>query len=157
MLLLTQLVTLAAILATAVIYGTDVFSAVVLRPALRDLSDRDMVTTGGAIHHYGDQRLPLPGVTGAVAALLAAVLAGATGEYGAACAAGIAFLCLVTWVVLYLRIAAPINKTLRVASETGDIPDRARALQNRWDSIIGARAALQGIAVAGLGATLILL
>jgi hypothetical protein len=55
-----------------------------------------------------------------------------------------------TWLVLYLRVSAPINRQLTAAAEAGhELPD-GRALQAKWDSIIGVRAVLQGLAVATL-------
>lgn len=157
MLALTQIIVAVGLLATGIIYGTDAFAALVLRPALRDLNDRELTRAAGRIHHYGDSRLPAPGVVGMVATVLATILVTIEGSVAAAGAAGVSVICLVVWMVLYLRIAAPINRTLRVAAETGDTPADVRALQGRWDSIITHRACLQGAALLGLALTLVLL
>lgn len=69
--------------------------------------------------------------------------------------AGIAFLLLAGWVVLYLRISAPINRTLTAAADAHQNPANALALQRDWDRIIVPRAVLQGLAVATLGVSLI--
>jgi hypothetical protein len=66
-----------------------------------------------------------------------------------------AFLLLVGWVVLYLRISAPINRTLTAAVDAHQTPADARALQHDWDRIIVPRAILQGLAVTALGVSLI--
>ncbi|EUA25756.1 hypothetical protein I550_0876 [Mycobacterium intracellulare 1956] len=50
-----------AVLGTAVVYGTDVFCAVVQRPALARVDDRAMLAVMGNIHRYGDRRMPVPG------------------------------------------------------------------------------------------------
>ena len=50
--------------------------------------------------------------------------------------------------MMYLRVAAPINRELTRAAAAHQIPANARALQNRWDSIIGLRVVLQRIALA---------
>ena len=49
--------------------------------------------------------------------------------------------------MLYLRIAAPINRRLTDAAAAHEIPADARQLQKRWDSIIGLRIALQTVAL----------
>jgi hypothetical protein len=144
-----------AILAVAVIYGTDIFSAVVLRPAMAALSDRELTQAAGRIHEYGDQRLPLPGAAGTVAALAAAICAAFAGHPAAAALAGAAFLALLGWLGLYLQIAAPINRRMTQAARDHETPADIRAMQTRWDSIITTRAALQSSAMALLIATLI--
>jgi hypothetical protein len=144
-----------AILAVGVIYGTDVFSAVVLRPAMAALTDPELTQAAGRIHEYGDQRLPLPGAAGTIAAAAAAISAGFAGHPVAAALAGAAFVALLGWLGLYLRIAAPINRRMTTAARDHETPTDIRAMQKRWDSIITTRAALQGSAIALLIATLI--
>ena len=53
-----------AALACAVVYGTDVFAGLVLRPALAALDDSALVQAAGRIHEYADQRMPLPAPSG---------------------------------------------------------------------------------------------
>lgn len=62
---------------------------------------------------------------------------------------------LLAWIVLYVRISAPINRELTQAAASQQVPANARALQSNWDRIITARAALQGLAVVALCLTLI--
>jgi hypothetical protein len=57
---------------------------------------------------------------------------------------------LVGWLVLYLRVSAPINRQLTAAAQAHDIPVNARALQANWDRVINVRATLQGLAVCAL-------
>ncbi len=83
---------LVGVLAAGVIYGTDVFCALVQRPALAQLDDVTMTAAMGRVHQYGDRRLPAPGVIGILAAVTAT-----------AAAAGIALIALLTWLGLYLR------------------------------------------------------
>ncbi|MGB8795381.1 MAG: DUF1772 domain-containing protein, partial [Mycobacterium sp.] len=52
---------LIAVLGTAVVYGTDVFCAMVQRPALARVDDRALLAMMGNIHRYGDRRMPVPG------------------------------------------------------------------------------------------------
>jgi len=59
-----------SVLACGIIYGTDVFSAIVLRPALALADDQTLVSIRGRVHDFGDRRLRVPGVAGLVAAIL---------------------------------------------------------------------------------------
>jgi hypothetical protein len=144
---LARLAALLSILGTGVVYGTDVFCALVLRPALAAVDDRALVAVTGNVHLYGDRRMPLPGVVGLLGAAASAALFGVTGHWANTIAALAAIAMLLVWLMLYLRISAPINKRLTSAARTGDAPSNARVLQRNWDRIITARAALQGAAL----------
>lgn len=147
---ITRVTAAIAILGTAVVYGTDVFCAVVLRPALTTVDDSTLVAVTGRVHRYGDRRMPVPGVIGMLAAAVSAVLAVVAGQEAQAVAAGVALILLLIWLALYTRVSAPINRQLTAAAETGVTVTNSRALQAKWDSIIGARALLQGLAVGAL-------
>lgn len=152
----TRAVALVAVLGTAVVYGTDVFCAIVLRPALASLDDGALVAVTGRVHRYGDRRMPVPGVLGGVAAAASAGLAAVAAHWAQAVAAGAAVLLVAIWIVLYTRISAPINRRLTAAALSGRALPTGRALQAQWDRIIGVRATLQGLAVAALCLVLIL-
>lgn len=139
-----------AVLATAVVYGTDVFCAVVQRSALAHVDDRALVAVMGNVHLYGDRRMPVPGAVGIIAAVLTVAFAGLSGRWIAAGAAAIAVGLLLMWILVYARVSAPINRQLTAASNAGDVPSNARALQGDWDRVITARAVLQGLAIAAL-------
>jgi len=139
-----------AVLGSAVVYGTDVFCAMVLRPALAHVDDRTLVAVMGNVHRYGDRRMPVPGVLGIAAAAVSAALAAAWGHWAQAAAAGAAVGLLALWLVLYLRVSAPINRTLTAAALRSEPLINARALQRDWDNVITIRATLQGLAVAAL-------
>jgi len=91
---------------------------------------------------------------GVAAAAAAAALAALAGRWSAASAAGAAVALLLVWIVLYLRVSAPINRRLTAAAAAGEVPPDARVLQRNWDRIITARAVLQGLATAALCITL---
>jgi hypothetical protein len=148
--LLTRAAALVAVLGTAVVYGTDVFCAIVLRPALSAIDDGELVAMMGSVHRYGDRRMPGPGVLGVVATATSAVLATISAHWVQAVAAGTALMLLLVWLILYTRVSAPINRRLVVAAAAGHSLTDGRALQAKWDRIIGARATLQGLAVAAL-------
>lgn len=155
MTLLAQLAAVLAILSAGIVYGTDTFCAVVQRPALTRVDDATLTAMMGNLHRYADRRLPAPGIISILAAVAASALAAVAGHRAQSATAGVAALLLVGWVVLYLRISAPINRTLTAAADTHDTPANARELQRRWDSIIVPRAAVQGLALAALSISLI--
>ena len=147
---ITRAAALIAVLGTGVVYGTDVFCAIVLRPALAWVDDSALVAVVGSVHRYGDRRMPLPGVLGVVAAATSAVLATIDAQWAQAIGAGTALALLLVWIVLYTQVSAPINRQLTAAAEAGQPFPSGPALQAKWDSIIDARAVLQGLAVAAL-------
>jgi hypothetical protein len=147
---LARIAALIAVLGIAVIYGTDVFSAIVLRPALASVDADALVAVTGNVHRYGDRRLPVPWVLGFFAAAVSGVLAGVTAHWTQAIAAGAALVLLLVWLALYTRVSKPINRQLTGAADTSQTLANGRALQAKWDSIIDARAMLQGLALAAL-------
>jgi uncharacterized membrane protein len=145
-----QLAALIAVLGTAVVYGTDVFCAVVLRPALARVDDRALGAVTGFVHRFGDRRMPVPGAIGVVAAAASTALAALAAHWVQAIAAGVAVVLLLVWLVLYTRVSAPINRQLTAAADDDRVLPNVRALQADWDRIINTRAILQGLALAAL-------
>ena len=130
--MLTTSLALASLgaLACAVVYGTDVFAAIVLRPALAALDDEALVQAAGRIHQYADQRMPLPGAAGTLAAAAATLTASLAGHPLQAGLSGGALVALLAWLMLYLRVAAPINRELtRAAAAHRDSRKRAGATE----------------------------
>ncbi|MGY0497620.1 DUF1772 domain-containing protein [Nocardia sp. FBN12] len=151
-----QIIATIAVLANAVVYGTDVCAAVITRSVYRKLDDATVTLSAGWGHYYGDKRMPIVGSGGIVTAVLTLLIALVAGQTGAAVAAGITVAALLTWLALYVRIAKPINSQQTAAALSGIIPADARALQDKWDSMLKYRVTLQFIAIAGLCAALIL-
>ena len=139
-----------AILANAVIYGTDVFGAIVQRPAMAAVDDRTLTQSLGQIHRVADRRLKLVTIGGVIAAVATAALAAAGGHWVSTAAGVLATLALITFVAIYNAISKPVNSALTAAAVAGRVPDDARALQARWDSVINGRVVLQTIALAAL-------
>ena len=152
---LGQALTTLSVLAVGIVYGTDVFCAIVLGPALALVDDRTLVSTMGRVHDFGDRRLRVPGIVGIVTAIAATAVAAASGYVGASIAGAIAVVALAVWLVIYGRISAPINARLTGAAQRGETPTDARQLQHRWDSVITARAGLQMLAIVALCIVLI--
>lgn len=151
-----QIIAAVAVLANAVVYGTDVCAAVITRSVYRRLDDATVTISAGWGHYYGDKRMPIAGIGGVVTAVLTLLIALWAGQIGAAVAAGTTVAALLIWLAFYVRIAKPINSQQTAAAQSGIIPPNARALQDKWDSILKYRITLQFIAVAGLCAALIL-
>ncbi|MFJ9369131.1 DUF1772 domain-containing protein [Nocardia sp. NPDC101769] len=157
MLVLTgQFLAALAVLANAVVYGTDWCAALISRSVYRRLDDATVTVSAGWGHYYGDKRMPIFGAGGVVTAALTLIVAVVSGHTGAAVAAAIALVALVTWLAFYVKVAKPVNTAQKAAAQSGVIPANARALQDKWDSIINLRVALQFIALSGLLAALAL-
>ncbi len=153
---LSHVFAIIGVLTAGMIYGTDVLGALVGRPAWKKVDDRTLVIATGFMHYYGDRHFPVPGILSIAATVLTAVTSAIAGHWAATAAASTAAAALLTWLAVYMTINAPINKQLTRAAQEGRIPPNARDLQNRWDSVIYLRAALQALAVAGLCIALIL-
>ncbi|WP_280253904.1 DUF1772 domain-containing protein [Nocardia abscessus] len=151
-----QIIAAVAVLSNAIVYGTDVSVAVITRSVYRKLDDATVTMSAGWGHYYGDKRMPVVGVVGVITAVLTLLIAVSAGQIGAAVAAGITVAALLTWLAFYVRIAKPINSQQTAAAQSGIIPANARALQDKWDSILKYRVTLQFIAIAGLCAAMIL-
>ena len=154
--LMPHIAAVIAVLATGVVYGTDVFCAMVLRPALASVDDGALVVVTGFVHRYGDSRMPVPGVLGVLATAVCVVLAAIDGHVAQAIAAGLALLLLLVWLAIYLGVSAPINRQLTAAALAGRPLPNGRALQGKWDRVINVRALLQGLAVAALCVSLVI-
>lgn len=152
---LAHIAALVAVAGAGVVYGTDVFCALVLRAALARVDDAALTSVSGHIHRFGDKRMPIPGILGLFGAAAASVLAATSGRPLASVLDGLALVLLVIWLVVYWRISAPINRVLTAAADRHETLTNARVLQQAWDRVINLRAALQGLAVIALSASLI--
>lgn len=150
MIVAAHIAAVVAVMTTGIVYGTDVFCALVQRPALARVDDAALTAVMGNVHRVADQRMRVPGILGIAGSAAACVLAGLAGRGVASAAAGISLTLLVAWLLLYLRISAPINSVLTAAAAEHTTPGNARALQHDWDRIITPRAILQGVAVSAL-------
>jgi hypothetical protein len=79
-----------AILANAVIYGTDVFGAIVLRPAIAAVDDRTLTHLLGHVHPIADRR-----------SVAMAALAAASGHWVSTAADALATLALIIFLAIY--------------------------------------------------------
>ena len=72
--LAAHLAALIAVVSTGVVYGTDVFCALVQRPALARVDDVALTAVMGNVHRVADQRMPVPGILGLAGSAAACVL-----------------------------------------------------------------------------------
>lgn len=152
---LGQALVVISVLAVGVIYGTDVFCAIELRPALALVDDRTLVCTMGRVHEFADRRMRVPGVAGLLTAIAGTVVIGLAGHARATIPGAVAVIALVAWLVIYPRISAPINAQLTTAARCEEVPADARQLQQRWDSVINKRAGLQMLGILALCTVLV--
>jgi hypothetical protein len=99
--LAAHLAALIAVVSTGVVYGTDVFCALVQRPALARVDDATLTAVMGNVHRFGDRRLPVPGILGIIASAAACVLAALARQPVASATAGAALTMLLGWVLLH--------------------------------------------------------
>lgn len=138
-----------ALLSSGVVYGTDVFFALVARPALRRVDEASLTQVLGHLHAVADVRMPLIGAT---ALLSTGGLCWVAGGW-ATLPGRLALLALVSLLIhlaVYLLVAQPVNQRQTAAALLRQTPADARALQNRWDSVIYLRAGALTVAVAAL-------
>jgi hypothetical protein len=136
----TQVLTLPAILAVGVVYGTDMFFAVVARPALANVSEASLTEVMGRLHEVADRRMPFFGILGMLCTL--GLIAVAPSLY-----AIMAFGAQLIYLGLYFWVSKPVNAALTAAATRGESLTDARQLQRRWDSVIIPRALVLGIAL----------
>src|SRR5215470_6117004 len=100
------LVSLAGILGTAVVLGTDMFFLTCGRPALRLASPSAGTEVMGFLHMIADARMPIWGVSAILCNLLLAVLSRSEQRWFYFASV----LMLILFVVVYARLSKPINQ-----------------------------------------------
>jgi hypothetical protein len=122
-------VSLAGILSTAVVCGTDMFFLTVGRPALRLASSSAGTEVMGFLHMFGDARMPIWGVSAILSNFLLAVLSRSEQHWFYFAS----LLMLILFVISYLRLSKPINRIQTEAAKHGESLDNGRELQASWD------------------------
>src|SRR5262245_45900245 len=102
--MLAQISLALALIGAAAVFGTDVFFCVVGRTALRRVSDASLVETMGRFHEVADRRMAVFGAVGIVGALASIAFSRASLPWALGAVAA-----QVVWLVLYRRVAAPVN------------------------------------------------
>jgi hypothetical protein len=139
----------AVALLSSVVYGVDVFFALIARPALRRVDEASLTQVLGHLHAVADARMPLFDAT---ALLTTGGLFFAVGGWPTL-PGRLALLALagsLTQLAACVLVAQPVNKRQTAAATHRQTPPDARALQDRWDSVIGLRAGALTLAMAAL-------
>jgi hypothetical protein len=137
--IISQVSLAIAILTTGVVYGTDVFYALVVKKAAALSKDSSIADLIGHTHLVADKRMPPIAITSILCTIICVVL-NFRNAYTAGLS-GAALFMLLAHLYLYITIAKPINIAMTDAAVKNIIRDDIRALQIRWDSIINYRAA----------------
>jgi hypothetical protein len=94
----------------------------------------------GRVHDFGDRRLRLPGIAGLVTAVAGTAVIAWAGHWGATIAGAVAVVALASWLVIYVRISAPVNARLKGAAQGDDVvmhsPILTESLTGR-DQVLG--------------------
>jgi Domain of unknown function (DUF1772) len=143
--MLTLTVLFAAILAVAVVFGTDVFFTVVGRAALARTSTPAMLETMGRVHEVADRRMPAFGILGIAGCLVAFALAPASRLL-----AGAALAAQLVWLAVYFAVAKPLNTKMSAAARAGTSSADARGWQARWETVLVPRSLLMAVALVAL-------
>jgi hypothetical protein len=134
---------LAGLISTAVIFGTDMFFLTVGRPALRLVSQSTTTEVMGFIHLFGDRRMPIWGISAMLSNLLLILFSGS--EYRAFYLLSLSMLIL--FVFIYDRFSKPINRLQTEAAKTGTRLENARVLQASWDRSLVMRVPLLAVSM----------
>jgi len=138
-----------ALLSTGVVYGVDVFFALIARPALRRADEASLTQVLGHLHAVADARMPLIGATALLSTAGLCWVAGGWPTLPGRLAL-LALVGLLTQLAAYVLVAQPVNKRQTAAARHGQTPPDARALQERWDSVISLRAVALTVAMVAL-------
>jgi Domain of unknown function (DUF1772) len=142
---LVNVLSVLAVLCMGVVYGVDVFFAVIGQRTLAESNDAAIADVTGRLHQVSDARMPIFGVTGLLATIALAAISPIGTPVSWLTLSAIAG--LLVQLSLYLTVAKPINTKLTKAVQRKEVLTNTRELQNRWDSVIVARAIAMTLAM----------
>jgi hypothetical protein len=145
---INEILLIIAVLSTGIIYGTDVFFALIVKKAVKESDDSSIADLIGRIHLIADKRMPPIGITSILSSVLFICLNGLTGTPG--WLAFTAVVSLLGHLAIYLTISKPINADMFLAARNKIKLHNIRALQQKWDSVISIRAILLTTAMISL-------
>ena len=140
---LMWLASLAGLISTAVIFGTDMFFLTVGRPALKLAPQSTATELMGFIHLFGDRRMPIWGIL-AMFSNLFLILVSRSGHRAFYL---LSLSMLILFVFIYDRFAKPINRLQTEAAKKGTRLDNARVLQVSWDRLLVMRVPLLAVSM----------
>lgn len=131
-------VSMAGILSTAVIWGTDIFFFTIGRPALRLATPSAVTEVMGFLHMFADARMPIWGASAILSNSLLVLFRGPAQRWFYA----VSLLMLLLFLVAYNRLSKPINRLQTEAAKSGRNLDTGRELQAAWDRSLAIRVPL---------------
>ena len=140
---LMWLASLAGLISTAVIFGTDMFFLTVGRPALKLAPQSTATELMGFIHLFGDRRMPIWGILAMFSNLFLILVS--RSWHRAFYLLSLSMLIL--FVFIYDRFAKPINRLQTEAAKKGTRLDNARVLQVSWDRLLVMRVPLLAVSM----------
>ena len=123
-----------AIICTAVVFGTDVFFAVIGKKSVMKSKETSIADVFGHFHEIADTRMPFFGASAILATILQIVLYGIHSIPGILSA--VAFAGMMSQLLIYIFISKPINVTMVESVKYGRVLNNVRVLQERWDKVI---------------------
>jgi len=145
---MNEILLIIAVMTTGVVYGTDVFFALIVKKAVKKSDDSSIADLIGWIHWIADKRMPPIGITSVLSSVLFICLNGLTDTPG--WLAFTAVVSLLAHLTIYLTFSKPINSDMSQAAKDKIKLHNIRALQQKWDSVISIRAILLTIAMISL-------
>ncbi len=122
-----------AIICTAVVFGTDVFFALIGKKSVINSKESSVADVFGHFHEIADKRMPFFGVTALLATVLQIVLYGIHSVSGILSAVALAG--MISQLLIYMLISKPVNVTMVDSVKYGRVLNNVRELQERWDKV----------------------
>ena len=147
----TGAVSLAGIVSTAVLWGTDIFFLTVGRSALRMATISATTEVMGFLHMFADARMPIWGAAAMVSNLSLVALS----RTGQRWFYAVSLLMLLLFLIVYNRLSKPINRLQTEVAKSGRTLDNGREIQAGWNRSLLIRVPL--LAISMLAQCLVLL
>ncbi len=123
-----------AIICTAVVFGTDVFFALIGKKSAIKSKESSIADVFGHFHELADVRMPFFGATAILTTLAQFIFYGIHSIPGKLSMA--ALLGMVSQLLIYILISKPVNVTMVDSVRYGRVLNNVRELQERWDKVI---------------------
>jgi len=123
-----------AIICTAVVFGTDVFFALIGKKSVLKSKESSIADVFGHFHEVADKRMPFFGVTAILTTIAQVIIYGIHSISGKLAMA--ALLGMISQLLIYIFISKPVNDTMVDSVKYGRVLNNVRELQERWDKVI---------------------
>ncbi len=123
-----------AIICTAVVFGTDVFFALIGKESAIRSKESSIADIFGHFHELADVRMPFFGATALLTTLAQVIFYGIHSIPGKLSIA--ALFGMVSQLLIYILISKPVNVIMVDSVKYGRVLNNIRELQERWDKVI---------------------